>query len=562
MTPASSWSERLEVLRLRLARSSSAPVIGLILVLVAVFAINLWARHGDYFFYDEYGIVLHFYSLRDLLHPSNGHPVVMWLALYYLMRAVIGLGSALPYEVVGICAGLFAATLLFYAVRRRTGAWPALVASILLLFIGSGVDLFFWSFQLAFAGSVSAGLGAVLALDGNSRRGDVLAAVLLIVSVFSLLVGLTFVAAAAIAILIAADDRDWPGRLRRLALVVAPVAILFVAWYLGFGHLSPSRLTTDNVLASPGFVLDGLGATIVFLLGLGVSEQSAVASNFAVPALFAALALVGWRLTLPKAVSRRIWVWVVGLLALWVLTAFNDPVNGGPNLGRYLYPSALFMLLIGAELIRGLRLGRVAAALGSVLVLVAVLGGSNAVNDARKPLNEEARKLAANLGALEIARDTISPKVQLIEALTGTAFQEVVDAGSFFKSADRYGSPALDPEEILARSEEEREKVDLILRTALPVTLEPGAAKPAADTSCGHLGGSADITTRASVWLKAGSQGATPALRRFASNFAPIGSVEPGATAEISIPADRSDIPWHLQVEGSAAFCTAKEKAG
>ena len=513
MSPSSGRAESLEGLRLRLARSRTAPVIGLIGVLVAVFALNLWARHGDYFFYDEYQIVLHFYGLEGLLHPSNGHPVIMWLAPYYLMRSTIGLESALAYEVLGILAGLVAACLLFVAVRRRAGGWPALVAAILLLFIGSGVDPFFWSFELAFAGSVSCGLGAILLLDGDTRRGDALAAVLLIASVFFLLVGLTFVAAAAVAILLAADGRGWNRRLRRFAWVIGPVAILFVAWYLGYGHLSPSRLTTDNILASPGFVVDGLGATIVFILGLGVSDHSAFLDNFSVPVLLGTLALIGRRLTLPQPVSRRVWIWVVGLFAFWVLTAFNSPVDGGPTLGRYLYPSAVFMLLIAAELIRGLRLGLVAATLAAVVVLVAVLGGGAAVNDGRHPLNEEAKKLAANLGALEIARDTISPKVQLVESLSGTPFEEVVDAGSFFKSADRYGSPALSPEEILTQPEAYRETVDGILRAVLPVTLEAGAPKPATAGSCFDLEAGSGIVTTGSVWLEAGPEGATPSLR-------------------------------------------------
>src|SRR6185503_10257823 len=161
------------------------------------------------------------------------------------------------------------------------------------------------------------------------------------------------------------------------------------------------------------------------------------------------------------------------------------------------------------------------------------------------------------LGALEIARDTISPKIELIEELTGTAFQEVVAARSFFKSADRYGSPALDPEEILAQPEEYRETADRILRAALPVTLEGGVARPATDTACVNLAATSELPTSGSLWLQAGPEGATLALRRFADNFAPLGSLESGSVAELSIPADRSDLPWHLRIsEGSAEVCS------
>jgi hypothetical protein len=556
LNASSGWGARLEGWRLRLARSRTAPEIGLIVVLVAAFALNLWARHGDYFFYDEYGIVIHFYSLSDLLHPSNGHPLVMWLSLYYLMRDVFGLGSALPYELVGIAAGLFAAGLLFVEVRRRAGAWAGLVAAILLLFIASGIDILFWSFELAFAGSVSAGIGAVMALDRDDRRGDVVALVLLVVAVFFLLVGLPFVAAAATAVLIAEDGRSWGGKLRRLALVVGPVLVLFVIWYLAYGHLSPSRITSDNVLAAPGFVLGGLGSTLAFLVGAGISPRTAAASEWAIPLLAAGLALAAWRWFRGPAVSRRIWIWAVALLALWVLTAVGNPLDGVPDTGRYLWPSAALIILIAAELVRGLRLGWPAVGLALLLVVCSVLGSRGAFDEARFKLNPEATNLRANLGALEIARDTVDPKLQLIEEVVGSPFEGEVDAGSYFKSADLYGTPAYSPERILALPEIQRANVDRVLRAALPVTLIPEAAKPAARSSCVELQAGSELTARRSLWVQGGVGGAALGLRRFGDEFASVGEVGSGQSALVSIPRDRSSVPWRLQVtSGDAEVC-------
>src|SRR4029077_716733 len=88
------------------------------------------------------------------------------------------------------------ATLLFVYVRRRLGPWPALIAAVLLLFLGPAWADLLWGFQIAFVGSALFGIAMLLALDRGDRRGDIAACVFLTLSVGFSSLGLSFLVGA------------------------------------------------------------------------------------------------------------------------------------------------------------------------------------------------------------------------------------------------------------------------------------------------------------------------------------------------------------------------------
>jgi hypothetical protein len=529
--------------------------VGLGIALVVFAALNLWARHGDYFFYDEYEIVLHRYSLHDLLEPTNGHPVIIWLPIYYLMRPIFGLGSALPYEVVGILAMAAAACVLFAYLSRRAGRWVALAGTILILFIGSGSDLLFWSFQLAFAGSVATGLGALLALSSGHRHRDAIAAVLLVASAFFLAVGLAFVVAAAVAILVETGVRAWRPALRRLAVVIGPALVLFAIWYATFGHRSPSRSSFDNLISAPGFALEGIGASLAFLTGLAGDPKAGVAIGWGIALLVAVVGLGAWRVAAGRGIAPTVWIGVAGGVTFWLLTGINRPPDGTPDAGRYCFVGAIFALLVLAELVRGLRPTRVAVGLAAALVLISVLANLDGLRYGRNILRVQAQIVRADLGALEIARDQVDPRFALAPGISGSDFLIVVDARSYFKSRDRYGSPAFTPSEILEQGGRLRAEADAVLIAALPVALKPVSALPPS-LSCRPIrdGGAAFRAAPGTIWLRGtGSAAAEVQIDRFGAVFKPAGVVEPGETAKLTIPPDRADRPWHVRIAGGSA---------
>ena len=145
-------------------------------------------------FDDEWETVLyrHEFSAHNLLYPHGGHLILAMVAIYDLLLATFGLTSPVPFHAVSTLIYLLAAVLLFAYARRRVGDWLALLGTTVILFFGaSALDLLF-PFQMVYSGAIAAGLAALLALDCDDRRGDVIACVLLVVSISFGEVGIAF----------------------------------------------------------------------------------------------------------------------------------------------------------------------------------------------------------------------------------------------------------------------------------------------------------------------------------------------------------------------------------
>ena len=197
------------------------------------------------------------------------------VTIYKLVLATFGMESAFPVQVISTLVFLLSATLLFAYLRRRVGDWPALLGSALILFLGaSWLDLL-WAFQIAFSGSIAAGLGALLALDRDDRVGDRIACALLVVSISFSSLGVPFVAGALVSVLVG-------GRPRIGRLYVAFVSLaLYAIWWLGWGHTAERTVSLENVLESPKFVFDAASQAMAALLGLATPLTGNGASRLA-----------------------------------------------------------------------------------------------------------------------------------------------------------------------------------------------------------------------------------------------------------------------------------------
>jgi hypothetical protein len=121
--------------------------------------------------------------------------------------------------------------------------------------MGSASEDLLWSFQLGFFGSALCGVGAWLVLDraGSSAR---LAAALLTASVLFSSLGICFLIALAVRMLL--ESRSWRDRL----IVIGAPALIYGAWWLGWGHEAESRITGENLLHTPEYVVKGLAASL------------------------------------------------------------------------------------------------------------------------------------------------------------------------------------------------------------------------------------------------------------------------------------------------------------
>jgi hypothetical protein len=492
------------------------------------------------------------------LRPHLDHIAIAPVAIYKLLVSAFGMSSALPFHAAATLVFLLASVLLFSWLRQRVGAWLALFGAVLILFFGPAwVDLL-WAFQIGYFGSVAAGLGALLALDRGDRRGDRLACLLLLVSTSFSELGVPFAVGALVAVL--AGRRAWRAR---LYVPLVPLA-LYAAWWLGWGHTANSSFSLHNVAVAPQYVINAMAAPLSALLGLATGDNalSALSLDWGRPLLLAAVVLAGWRLWRLKKVPRPLLVAASIGLTFWVLAAFNATIGRAPDNGRYLYPSAVFVLLIAAELLRGIRVSRnglLATAAVAALALASNLSFLHQGFVGWRDVNDQAR---ADLGAVEIARPAAAPAFAL-NLDTGSPWLLPVRLPAYYSAVDAYGSPAYSESELAARPEVQRLEADRALAGALglalaPRKLPPGApaGRPPSGVRCRELRASAGgravrVSPGSLTLIDRGSSGVEIELGRFSDDLpVDLGTLQPGPGGVVEIPRDLSTRRWRLGLKG------------
>ena len=294
-------------------------------------------------------------SLGVFLDPHHGHISILPVTIYKALLSTFGMSSSLPFSVVATLVFLLSAVLLFVYLRRRVGDWPALLGAILILFLGAAWNDLLWSFQIGFSGSIAAGLAALLALERDDPKGDWIACGLLVVATSFSEIGIPFVLGALASIAMGPKPRR-----RRLYVGLVPLA-LYAIWFLGWGHKGPDTLTLHNVLHSPAYVFDAVSQAIASLLGLATpltgngSELVGLLWGHILFVCLAALAI--WRVRQLGGISRGLLTALIVGGAFWFLAAFNATTALRlPTNGRYVYPGAVFVLLIASSFCAGFGL--------------------------------------------------------------------------------------------------------------------------------------------------------------------------------------------------------------
>ena len=140
--PAVAEAPREEAAPARPAESagwlSAAPVVGLVVGVVASGALLLAYQSHLTFYVDDWVFLLdrRGSSAGVFLDPYNNHIVLAPVAIYKGLLELFGMTSALPFQIVSTLLFLLSVVLLFIYVRRRVGGWVALLASLLILFLG------------------------------------------------------------------------------------------------------------------------------------------------------------------------------------------------------------------------------------------------------------------------------------------------------------------------------------------------------------------------------------------------------------------------------------------
>lgn len=493
------------------------------------------------------------------LEPFHENIVVGPALVYRLLLTVFGMDSALPFYVVSIGLFLTSAVLLFVLLQRRIGEWPALVGAVLVLFLGAAFEDLLWAFQSGYFGSMVAGLGMLLALEREDKRGDTIASALLAVSLAFSSLGLTFVAGAAVAI--ASGRRP---RARRAYVALVPF-VLYALWWIGWGHSAESNFSVGNIANLPGFVYDAAAAGIVSLLGLATGDGSEPSQPHLIWGrllLIPAVAGIGWRIYRERRVPPGLAVALTLAVFFWVSASLVQNADRLPTSSRYQYGSAIFLLLIAAEALRGLRIPRPAIAAAAAVTAFALVGGIDLTQrEYEERWRPTADSLRSTLAAVDIAGGSADPGFRIAFAPA-----PVATASRYLAVAEDHGTPAYSEGELEARPEAERAGADLTLAQVLGLALLPPA--PGDRTiACRPLRASAEGGTGVTL-LEGGFTLTNEAgsdvevlLSRFAPGFpVSLGPLPPGVGAALWIPVDNSDRPWSLGLkgEGPVRFCTAE----
>jgi hypothetical protein len=542
-------------------RVSATPVLLAAMAAAAAYIVALGQKLS--FLLDDWGyIVLRRGSdFGNWVRPDNEHFVAGPVTIWKLLISIFGIDSMLPYKLVSTALFLAGVWFLFLWCRRRVGEWVALIGMVALLFCGAAFDDLLWFASITFLGSTLGGLAMLVALDRRDRTGDRLACLGLTFSLLFSSLWVAFAAGAVLDILLRRRERPWLGRV----FIVAVPAVIYVAWWIGWGHEAESALSLHNVVRSPAWVFDSIAGALAALLGLAIPAEGITEPNgldWGRPLAAVLLPLTLWRLWKMPRVPRSLWVVIAIAFAYWFLGGFDVKPGRAASASRYQYTGAAFVLMIAAGLLGGVRFQRRLLVPALVVLAAAVVPNAVFFHEAYESYRRTSQIERADIAALEITRPRVEPTFRIEEEEADTGYVPL-EAGAYFEARDADGSPAYDEAELAEAPEHARVPGDKVMAAALGLGLGELPGRPVDDCRLvtiegGELRwpvyrGGVGLRTSAPVQL---------ALGRFSTSFpVDLGDVSPDSWAELRIPTDRSPEPWDLRVtgEGRLTLCRLPE---
>jgi hypothetical protein len=336
----------------------SARVFGA--AVIAAFPLLLWFGRDHWFFSDDWWAVTRDgLTAPGYLDDHNGHWVTLLRIDYRLNFELWGLRSYLPYQIPVVLAHLGAAVLLRQVIRRLgVRGWIATAAVLAFLFFGSGRENIFFGFQASLTGSVLCGLAMFLLMDGpeSVTRRDWPTLGVGLLGLMTSSVFLAFLVGFGVATLLRRG-------VRVTAFYALPLAAIFAAWYLGYGHEG----------AAP---LEATGETLRFAVRMFWATFEALAQG-GIGALLIGLAAVGLAAAVLRA--RRAGAWAeaalpLGLAVGWAaFAALTAAARANIGLTADTYDSGRYLHVGIALLLPLVAAGAEVLARRQVLVGVAAL---------------------------------------------------------------------------------------------------------------------------------------------------------------------------------------------
>lgn len=531
-----------------------------LLPFVAVAVFLIWQTRGQNLYADEWFFFAHASGFDPgwLLEPDQGNLVFGATLVYKVTLSVFGAGDHLPLRLVWIALDLICSALLFLLLRKRVGSVAAYVPALVLAVFGSAWEMFSGSLGINVLSSVAAGLAALLLLEKESRRGEVLGCLFLTFSVVAHSTGFAILAGVITTVLVRED------RWRRIWIVAVPLFV-YAVWWVWARKFGESTITLETISAAPAALVSLFAAALSSMTGAfrypgaqqpGVPDLVIIVNQDPGLLLGAVLAIaVGWRLSRLR-LEWRFLPPVVTLVVYWASLALVSPARE-PGTGRYQYASAIFILLILSEIWRGWRPSR-----GAVVAMVGIGVVSiipNAINlhyaaDFVRGVSEQDN---AKLAVADALREQIPPDENLEPPPYNIAADVVISADSYFKATDSFGTPA----DSLAQLEEsvpgpllaaDREFVYLLAIKPEPVTTETSTAD-CIQIPPGTIGDGDEIQVRPGgfSYHSRGQAEVTLGLRRYGYDFYRFEPTSGSGLFRVRVPRDGVSRPWFVDFESS-----------
>jgi hypothetical protein len=519
------------------------------------FVISLYmGRHLSTFLYDEWAIVVgrREWNVDTFLLPHNEHLVAVPVAIFKVFFETVGAAPYWPYRVLVALLVVGLGVLVYRFAIPRLGKPAALVPGLLTVLVGAGGQDIVWPFQIALGLSALGGIGLMLCLDRGTPRAEWLAGAFVLLAVASSSIGLAVLAAAMVDVALHPDRKQ-----RAMRLLLVPV-VLYAAWYAVYNVAVVRR---DNLLVALQYSIDAAGGAVGALFGLSAGYYATLGLAF--------LVLIGWAWLRPMPAAPRLWTLVAMPFAFWLLTGIGRAQDMDPAASRYLLPGAIFVALIGCEVLRGTRFPARAAPLAILVVAYASWSHVVALRSfAKSEFEARTSYVVADLAALSLAREVAPiPAAFAPDPIRAPNIQ----AGPYFAAVDDIGDPTPDPVKTLANSfDAQRRAADVTYFTALGFGLKPverprlGAPPPTAlagdpprdERSCLLVGRDREAVVAlppGGLALRTDGPGrANVRLRRWGSAFIDTNGLDPKVWGVLAGARDREKLPIQVSIGGPA----------
>ena len=530
-----------------LPESNIAPRWLLAIGCAAYFLLFVYLTRHFSFFQDEYDYVLNRrgWDANTLLGPVNQHLFLIPLLFYKVLFVTVGLHPFWPYQLPVFAMHIACVVALYVLAARRAGPWIALVPAGLLLVLGAGFELELWAIGVSTLGALAAGLWALVLLERGDRRGDIWASALLALSIASYSIALFLAVAIALELALT--------RWRRLWVVGAPLA-LYALWYAQYGQ---GDIVWSNVPKLPGYDLHIAGYAFAGLAGVSASVFGHGALVVGYPLLAGAVLWLVIGVLKRRPPPALAVTGIVAAAGFWAGTALARAQDHEPDASRYVYPSAVLILVAAVSYLHRRRVSvRAAAAVALVGVVIAVLGLAPLRSYSINRTGTDAYVRAA-LGAAQVAGRAGDPAFR-----PDPAHLAFMTLGAYLNAVHALGSSAaFTPGQIALMSSDYQELADKTLIDAERIYPLRTATSYATGAGCSRLLGAPpsgmllmNVNPGDSAYITA-APGASVQLwlRRISATFSayPQQTIAPGSNARLDFPHDQSSAVWWLQVGAS-----------